>query len=331
MQQSKNIKIFINYFLGPLLFLWLAFSIFQQIKAQPQLEASWLHIKYSFQSRSLWYLLAAIVLIFCNWALEAWKWKLSVSSFYNIGFWTAFKAILCGVSFSITTPNRIGEYFGRMMYLPGGKRLKSISVTLVGSWSQLLVTMFSGLVALVVLKGDLVKAQLVSPVFYEIILFCVFAGGFTLTLLYFQTSIIGKLLEKWLQKTSYHYLVRTLRTFDRQLLIKLLIFSFLRYIVFVSQYYLLFIFFGVDVPISIIWNVLGLLFLALALIPTITLVEVGLRGEISLQLMGLFTKNNLGVSFTSVTIWFLNLVLPAIIGSILILTIKVFNRKNEVL
>ena len=38
MQLGKNIKIFINYFLGPLLFVWLAFSIYKQILRQPQLE-----------------------------------------------------------------------------------------------------------------------------------------------------------------------------------------------------------------------------------------------------------------------------------------------------
>jgi hypothetical protein len=248
-----------------------------------------------------------------------------------MGFWSAFKAILCGVSFSVTTPNRVGEYFGRMMYLPDGSRLKSISVTLVSSWSQLLVTVFTGMLALIFLKEDLLKAHFVSEIFYQFILFSVFAGALALTLLYFQTSFIGNLLEKWLQKTRYLYLVQTLCTFNMQLLIKLLLLSFLRYLVFVSQYHLLFVLFGVHVPVAIVWNVLGLLFLALAVIPSISLVEVGLRGGISLQLMGLYTANSLGVGLTSVTIWFLNLVLPAIIGSILILGIKVFKKKNEVL
>ncbi len=67
----------------------------------------------------------------------------------------------------------------------------------------------------------------------------------------------------------------------------------------------------------------------LAIVPTIALVEIGLRGEISLRLMGMFTSNSLGTSLTSVTIWFVNLVLPAIAGSVLILGIKVFKRKNE--
>ncbi|MCU7547514.1 flippase-like domain-containing protein [Chitinophagaceae bacterium LB-8] len=330
MQRNKNIKIFINYFLGPILFLWLAFSIYRQIEAQPQLEASWLHIKQAIKSYRLWYLLAAVVLIFFNWAIEAWKWKLSIASFYDVGFWSAFKAILCGVSFSVTTPNRVGEYFGRMRYLPDGSRLKSISVTLVGSWSQLLVTVFTGMIAFIFLKADLLKAQYVSEVFYEFILFSIFAGGLTLTLLYFQTAFIGKLLEKWLQQTRFLYLVQTLGTFEIQLLIKLLLLSFLRYLVFVSQYYLLFALFGVLVPVTIVWNVLALLFLTLAVIPSISLVEVGLRGEISLQLMGLYSANSLGVGLTSVTIWFLNLVLPAIIGSILFLGIKLFKGENEV-
>jgi uncharacterized membrane protein YbhN (UPF0104 family) len=330
MQRNKNIKIFINYFLGPVLFLWLAFSIYQQIKAQPQLLASWLHIKQALQSYQLWYLLAAIILIFFNWALEAWKWKLSVSSFHNVNFWSAYKAILCGVSFSVTTPNRVGEYLGRMMYLPDGSRLKSISVTMVNSWSQLLITVFTGMLGFVFLREDLLKGQFVSELFYLFILLGIFAGGLTLTLLYFQTSFLGNLLEKWLQHSRYLYLVQTLRTFNGELLLKLLLLSFLRYLVFVSQYYLLFVLFGVHVPATIVWNVLGLLFLALAVIPSISLIEVGLRGEISLQLMGLYTANSLGVGLTSVTIWFLNLVLPAIIGSILILGIKVYKKKNEV-
>lgn len=330
MQRNKNIKIFINYFLGPVLFLWLAFSIYQQIKSQPQLLASWLHIKQALQSYQLWYLLAAVILIFFNWALEAWKWKLSVSSFHHVNFWSAYKAILCGVSFSVTTPNRVGEYFGRMMYLPDGSRLKSISVTIVSSWSQLLITVFTGMLGFIFLREDLLKAQFVSESFYQITLLGIFTGGLTLTLLYFQTSFFGKLLEKWLQHTRYLYLVQTLRTFNGELLMKLLLLSFLRYLVFVSQYYLLFVLFGVHVPAIIVWNVLGLLFLTLAVIPSISLIEVGLRGEISLLLMGLYTANSLGVGLTSVTIWFLNLVLPAIIGSILILSVKFYKKKNEV-
>ncbi len=45
--------------------------------------------------------------------------------------------------------------------------------------------------------------------------------------------------------------------------------------------------------------------------------------------MGMFTANALAVGLAVASIWFINLALPAIVGSILFLGIKVFKRKNE--
>jgi hypothetical protein len=91
----------------------------------------------------------------------------------------------------------------------------------------------------------------------------------------------------------------------------------------------LFSLFDIELPVAVTWSVVSVLFLILAVVPSIALIEIGLRGEVSLQLMGMFTVNPLGVSLASVSIWFINLVLPAIVGSILFLGIKVFKRKNE--
>src|SRR5215213_400782 len=110
MQLNKNIKIFLNYFLAPLLFVWLVFSIYHQIKAQQNLEVSWLHIKSSFQSWKIINLILVIFLMVVNWGIEAKKWQYSVASIYPLPFGQAFKAVLSGVSFSVTMPNRIGEY-----------------------------------------------------------------------------------------------------------------------------------------------------------------------------------------------------------------------------
>ena len=329
MQFSKNIKIFINYFLGPLLFVWLSVTIYQHINNQPQLEASWLRIKSSFQSVQVLLLVFALLLVPANWGFEAYKWKLSVASIYPVSFKMAFKAILTGVSFSVTTPNRVGEYFGRMMYLPEGNRLKSVSVTFVGSVSQLLVTVVTGTIAFILLQPAILQAGYITPSLYAIALASFIFVSLILTLLYFGIGGISKLLIKWFKKSQYLYLIDSLKAFGMQLLLKVLLFSFLRYLVFVIQYFLLFHFFVVYVPVLQLWSVLSLLFLSMAIIPTITMIEVGLRGEISLKLVGMFTANSLGIGLTSVTIWFINLVMPAIVGSILILSIKVFKRKNE--
>jgi hypothetical protein len=79
-----------------------------------------------------------------------------------------------------------------------------------------------------------------------------------------------------------------------------------------------------------LWAV-SVTFLILAVIPTIALfTDLSLRGQVSLKLIGLFSGNNLGIGFTSVTIWFVNLIIPALAGSLLILGIKrIFKYTND--
>ena len=329
MQLNKNIKIFINYFLGPLLFAWLAFSIYQQIIKQPYLESSWVQIKQSFQSYKILYLFAAIFLIPVNWGLEALKWKLSVNTTFPITFMKAFKAVLSGVSVSITMPNRVGEYIGRLLYLPEGNRLKTISVTLVGSISQLLITIIAGIIGLVILKKQLLNELEGFRIWYQFILYGLVVMGALLSMLYFNVPGVVKIFRRWIRQERYVYLVEALREFNGELLLQILFLSFARYLIFIIQYILVFYLFEVNLDAATLMAVMGVVFLAMSLIPSIALVEVGLRNEISIQLVGLFSVNLLGISFTSVTLWFINLILPAIAGSLLILNLRVFKKKNE--
>ena len=329
MQLNKNIKIFVNYFLGPLLFVWLGYSIYRQIIKQPQLEESWFQIKQSFQSYKIVYLIGAILLIAANWGMEAWKWMISVRTFYPVQFKQAFKAVLSGVSFSVTMPNRVGEYFGRIVYLPEGNRLKTISVTLVGSFAQLLVTIIAGTIGLVVLRPSLVNQFDQLRIWYQFIVYGLLVLIILMLLIYFNVSGVVNLFNKWIRSQKYVYLVEALQKFHTGLLIQLLVLSFLRYLIFIIQYILVFYLFEVNVSIVTVAMVMSVVFLAMAVIPSIALVEVWLRGEISIKLMGLFSANTLGIGFTSVTVWFINLILPAIAGSLLLLSLRVFKNEKD--
>lgn len=328
MRLTKTIKNFLNYFLGPLLFAVLSFSIYQQIKQQPHLAQSWAEIKESVTSYKILYLLLALLLIFFNWGLEAWKWKLLITTVRPIKFLTAYKAVLSGVSFSIALPNRVGEYIGRMIYQPEGGRLKTISLAIVGSMAQLLSTLFWGIAGLIILKKDLLLAYPQLTIWYQFILYGLIFSFLLLALFYFKVSSLVFFFSRWLRHHHYLYLVESLQNFNAAFLFKLVILSSLRYGVFLLQYIAVFYLFHVQVSAIIIMPVMSVVFLALAVIPSIALLEVGLRGEVSLRLMGLFSANSLGIGLTSVTIWFINLILPALIGTLLLLNVKLLS-KNE--
>jgi hypothetical protein len=78
MKLTRNSKIFINYFLGPLLFCWLFWSIYQQIAHQPGLKQAWWQIINSWGTEKLMLVAATLGLMLINWALEAYKWKIAV-------------------------------------------------------------------------------------------------------------------------------------------------------------------------------------------------------------------------------------------------------------
>jgi hypothetical protein len=224
-------------------------------------------------------------------------------------------------------PNRVGDYLGRILYLPDGKRLKVISLTVIGSISQLLITLLAGIVGFIVLKESLIASGKLHAIAYQFGLFGLLAAALLLTLFYFNLPAFEKALERWFPKSSYLYLVEAVQSFGMQRLGHLLLLSGVRYAVFISQYILAFRLFGVDVSLlNVVW-VMSLVFLALAVIPSIVLLEVGIRGQVSLQLVGLFTANSLGILLTSVTIWAVNLMIPALAGAVLILSVKVFKRQ----
>lgn len=329
MKLNKNIKIFINYCLGPILFSWLSYSIYRQIMRQPNLELSWRHLRESFHSPLLLNLFAVMILMIVNWSLEALKWKLAIQKLQPISFNKSFKAVLSGLSFSVTTPNRVGEYLGRVLYMEEGNRLRAISLTIVGSISQMIITLLMGSIGLIFLMSRIESSEMVSAIWVKGLLSGVVIVLLILTLFYFRLSWLVKIIDRWPGSRKYAYLINAIEDFNATILLQLLSLSAIRFFVFGIQYYLLFRLFGVDVTWWQGFWAVSVSFLVLAIIPTIALADLGLRGEVSLKLLGLFSTNALGIGFTTVTIWFINLVFPSVIGSLLILGIKIFKNKNE--
>lgn len=278
----------------------------------------------------IWNLVAVIVLMFVNWSVEAIKWKISIRQVQQVSFVKAFKAVLSGVSFSVSTPNRVGEYLGRVMYMEEGNRLKTISITIVGSISQLIITLLMGGIGLVILRSTIEEGHLISSIWIKVILYGVLLALAVLTLFYFKLSWLTKWVDRLPGSNRFAYLVRALEDFNATLLLTLLSLSLLRFSVFIIQYYLLFRLFNVEVTgWQTFWSV-SVSFLILAAIPSFAIVELVQRGFVTKTIVGLYSTNIAGIGLATAGIWLINLIVPAIIGSLLIVGIKkIYSGKNE--
>ncbi|MGE5106396.1 MAG: lysylphosphatidylglycerol synthase transmembrane domain-containing protein [Sphingobacteriales bacterium] len=329
---NKSIKIILNYFLGPALFLWLAVSIYHQLQTQKDLPGAIEQIRRSLTGQQSWKLMLAAGLMFINWGIEARKWQLLVNHLQPVSFLKAFYSVLSGVAFAINTPNRIGEYGGRVLYIKDGSRAKAISLAILGSISQLIVTLVAGLTGLLYLRNlnifsTTASAHPLSSLWLIIILYGVLIVTLLIVLVYFRLSWLVKWLEKIPVKSRFIQYIKVLDEFETKQLLQVLGLSLTRYLVFVSQYLLLMDVFGVEINWWQGFWVISVLFLILAIIPTFALAELGIRGKVSIFLLESFSKNYVGIISCTLGIWIINLVVPALIGSLLILGVKIFSNK----
>lgn len=328
---SKRTKIWINYTLGPLLFVVLAYSIYREIHKQPNLFESWDHIIAALTGPSAWKLYLVILLMLLNWGLEARKWQIIVERLQPLSFFQSFKSILSGQAFALNTINRLGEYVGRVVYMAEGNRLRAIPLTIVSSLSQMIATFVVGTVALWVLRYAILLPQErvvgLSALMVDGLLYALTIGNIILVLLYYRLSWIIRVVDKlpWMERIRFF--VQQLEFFEAKELTRILVLSLIRYFVFLLQYLLLLELFEVQANWFDLLCTVSVIFLVLAIVPTIALAELGLRGKVSLELLGLLSNNSVGIVTTAVGIWVINLLLPAIAGTLFILGFRLFKNK----
>ncbi|HIA06600.1 MAG TPA: hypothetical protein EYN71_07870, partial [Flavobacteriales bacterium] len=130
-----------------------------------------------------------ILMMLLNWTLESLKWKFLINKIEEISVFRSLRAIFSGTSISVFTPNRIGDFAARVFYLDNSDRFKAVFITLVGSISQLVVTILIGLLAISIYAMTMYPATIEPVMGY--VLFGVLSLSTALTVAcYYNVSAI---------------------------------------------------------------------------------------------------------------------------------------------
>ena len=301
-----------------------------QIKQQPDLQEHLGYIKEAAYGRQSWKFWGVFILMFVNWGIEARKWQVLLRPLQAMSFFRSFKAILAGVAFAMNTPNRIGEYGGRVLFVDEGNRIRSVSLTIAGSFSQLIITLVLGITGLFILSDDFTNRETISsfPIWFRFIKVILAVITIICLLIYFRISWIIKGVEKMPGVSSIVKHIAILEELSVTLLLRVLSLSFTRFLIFIIQYNLLLQVLHVDVSWWHGFWIVSILFLCLAIGPTIAILELGLRWEYSLFLFSLYSQNTVGIYVVATAIWLINLVLPALAGSLLLLGLRIFRKQD---
>jgi len=313
-------KIILNYVLGPLLLAVLLFLIYRQVTLKGSFDREWSEFKIHWQDGNRFLIWLVVLLAPVNWIMEARKWQLLLRKIEPLPFRKALASTLTGISFGLITPNRIGDFAGRILYLKHNARLRGAIATLISNLAQTVVAFAFGIIGLVYFnfayRGGWPAVVLVA------------ALGGTAVLLYFylRIDILSRWIERFPRLRSLGIAFRVLRKYSKRDLLKVLGIALIRFCIYNLQFLTFINVFGAGIPWLSGFFLTGLMFWMLTMLPSIFIADLGVRGFVA----GLiFTDTGIAANAVSVLagsyfIWFLNLVIPAIIGSFLLLTIRIF-------
>jgi hypothetical protein len=263
-------------------------------------------------------LLLTFLLMLLNWSLESFKWKYLLNSVEDINFFQSVKGVLSGLAIGFITPNRVGEFAGKIAYLKSENRANGAVMSFVGSSAQLLVTIQAGLIAIAVSKYGSVVDVFVTPITLVMLVI--------ISLAWFKSNLFLKWISKftWLKKWNKH--ADKLADVSESKMITVYVISLVRYMVFPLQYFILFRMLDTSIDFSECLSMTATSYFLLAIVPTYAIAEIGARGSMNLLA---FSELNAPFAVLSVTflIWMINLIIPALIGSYQIARFKL--QKND--
>lgn len=280
--------------------------------------------------------IALILLMVINWGLESYKWKLLIGQSEIISFGKAYRAILGGLAVSIFTPNRVGEFLGRVFILQKTDPLKAILLTIVGSFSQLLVTIVLGSAAYVFFAPRYLQSFMFDSTWLVTgLTFTLVTISLVLIFTFFNISVLHRI--SILIPAKYSERLRNsidaIADCPKRLLLKTVLLSTVRYFVFSTQFYLVIRLMGLNFTVWQCMLVIPVFFLLLVIIPTVAITEIGVRGSMSVFLFGLLAgsrglnaSDSLAVISASSLIWLINIVVPSLAGVLVVFRIKFFRR-----
>lgn len=268
----------------------------------------------------LWGVLLGMAVL--NWGIEAAKWRWLVADLERMGIGRAFAATLAGTTVGLITPNRTGEFVGRILFLAPENRWRGGFATVLGSIAQFVTTLMFGGAAFIAWWGHAPMVAGAGNSWGAVIVVLVAAVAAGALVLFFRPRLLRQvitiipLLRRWGDAAT------VLEGYVARELLPVLLMSVLRYLVFATQYVLLLVVLADIGPYEAMVAV-PVIYLLTTLVPTMILTDLGVRGSASVALLTPLGGGPALVLLASFSIWAVNVAMPALVGGVILLVARI--------
>lgn len=247
-----------------------------------------------------------------NWLLEAVRWKKLTGRVQALSIQKSLTSVVAGITMGLFTPRRIGDVGGRCLMMAPGKRRQGMMAFGLGSLLQTAVTSLFGVLAMV----SLIAGSDPLPGKQSLLLL---AGALTtgMLLMLWVTHLyhFKNLLLKIPFLKRYSHVLSYLDNIPSFYLLKIFLLGLARYILFASQFYLLILAFGPSIPLLQAYTGIALTYFLMTFVPLSSLAGLGIRGSTAVFVFSLFTPHTGGIVLAALSLWTINLALPALAGA----------------
>ncbi|WDF69369.1 lysylphosphatidylglycerol synthase domain-containing protein [Sphingobacterium oryzagri] len=267
-----------------------------------------------------------VLMMLMNWAIEVIKWKFLSRRIEKISWWKAIKSVFCGLTWAIFTPNRIGEYGGRVLLLKAENRASGAVAMGVGLFAQLVLTSVFGALSI----AWFVSTYLPTPSavkFGVSLIGSIYAIAFLV--LYFNVHWIDAIVGRFRFLAKIKPFFSVLEDFTLRELWYVLLLSLARFVIFTSQYILLMLVFLPNMPFLAMVLMIFILFFIQSAVPSLDIFDFSVRSFVASNLYSYITTQEIAVMAIVSCIWFVNLILPAIVGSVFVLNVNYVNSNKS--
>nr|WP_315200751.1 hypothetical protein [uncultured Flavobacterium sp.] len=250
-----------------------------------------------------------LLLSVLNRLFEILKWKYLASYLHPISLAESTKQVLAGLTAGLFTPNGVGEYAGKTLYFDKKEAKKVVFLNLICNGIQMILTVVFGIFGLLYFNAqyNVITTKTVAILFG--ILIIIFAVLFSVK----KITIKGYSIEK---------LIHKINEIPKSIHQKNTLLAILRYLVFSHQYFFLFLAFDVDLPYLILISAISSVYFLASSLPTFQFLDFAVKGSVAVYFFGILGVNEWVVVFVTTLMWFLNVVLPVLIGSYYVLNFK---------
>jgi uncharacterized membrane protein YbhN (UPF0104 family) len=324
--KNHKIKKYLLNFLKIGLFALLVFLVYYQLKSRGDAEQLWDNFVGQFSWSKLPYLLLAILLMPFNWMLESIKWRTFISRFQeNFTFFRAFQSVFCGTFFAFITPNRIGEFGGRLHKIDKENWPKALTAGFWGGVAQFLITfsigIYMGWKAFLNVTGLEKSSTWVFILALALAAFCL--------LVFFKLKLFIGLFQRF--PRLHHKLAALEFDFDMKvsLLFRVIFITLIRYLVYVNQYIFVLYFLGVAAPYKVLFAAVSAMLFFHTAFPSVPFIDIGVKGNALLFLLKGQGNTEIAIALTVLLIWFINIIFPALMGYLVFLKVKASGKNTE--